>query len=110
MLPRCTVKVKINGLSSEQSTSIKRALEPDNIKMPKGLEIVIKDDNHTENKRSIATTTVATELWIEFSQIISSGIKKRERKETQYAMGHLIGTVDEVLEHVQVALKVIDDD
>ncbi|MDH3192337.1 MAG: KEOPS complex subunit Pcc1 [Nitrosopumilus sp.] len=75
----CQVQVFLNNLSAEEADAVKNALEPDNVNFPEGLSLNIeKIDN---------------ELVFNF-----------EGKED---MRKLIGTIDEVLEHVQVVLKVI---
>jgi soluble cytochrome b562 len=74
------VQVILNNLSKEKAETVKKALEPDNVNFPKGLSLYIEN---IDNK-----------LVFNF-----------EGKEN---MKKLIGTIDEVLEHVQVALKVIE--
>jgi hypothetical protein len=69
-----------NNISKEKAETIKKALEPDNVNFPKGLSLYIEN---IDNK-----------LLFNF-----------ESKEN---MKQIIGTIDEVLEHVQVALKVIE--
>jgi hypothetical protein len=59
---------------------VKKALDPDNVNFPKGLSLEVEN---VDNK-----------LVFKFEN--EDGMKK------------LIGTVDEVLSHVQVALKVIE--
>ena len=76
----CQVQVVLNNLSKEKAETVKKALEPDNVNFPKGLSLYIEN---IDNK-----------LVFNF-----------EGKEN---MKKLIGTIDEVLEHVQVALKVIE--
>lgn len=76
----CQVQVILNNISKEKAEAVKRAIEPDNVNFPEGLSLnVQKIDN---------------KLIFNF-----------EGKED---MRKLIGTIDEVLEHVQVALKVIE--
>ena len=76
----CQVQVILNNISKEKAVAVKRAIEPDNVNFPEGLSLnVQKIDN---------------KLIFNF-----------EGKED---MRKLIGTIDEVLEHVQVALKVIE--
>ena len=76
----CQVQVILNNLSKEKADTVKRALEPDNVNFPEGLSLYVEN---IDNK-----------LVFNF-----------ESKEN---MKKLIGTIDEVLEHVQVALKVIE--
>ena len=73
------VQVTLNNISKEKATTIKKALEPDNVNFPNGLSLEI---NNTDNK-----------LVINFQGI---GDTKK-----------LIATVDEVLEHAKLASEVI---
>ena len=76
----CQVQVILNNLSKEKADTVKKALEPDNVNFPEGLSLYVEK---IDNK-----------LVFNF-----------ESKEN---MKKLIGTIDEILEHVQVALKVIE--
>ncbi len=76
----CQVQVVLNNISKEKAETVKKALEPDNVNFPEGLSLYVEN---IDNK-----------LVFNF-----------ESKDT---MKQLIGTIDEVLEHVQVALKVIE--
>jgi tRNA threonylcarbamoyladenosine modification (KEOPS) complex Pcc1 subunit len=76
----CQVKVIFNNLSREKAESVKKALEPDNVDFPEGLSLYVEN--------------IGNKLVFNF-----------ESKEN---MKKLIGTIDEVLEHVQVALNVIE--
>jgi tRNA threonylcarbamoyladenosine modification (KEOPS) complex Pcc1 subunit len=76
----CQVQISLNDLSDEKSESVKKAIEPDNIDFPEGL--------------SLSVEKVDNKLVFNF--------------ESKGDMRKLIGTIDEVLEHVQVALKVIE--
>lgn len=76
----CQVQVILNNLSKEKAETVKRALEPDNVNFPEGLSLYVEN---IDNK-----------LVFNF-----------ESKEN---MKKLISTIDEVLEHVQVVLKVIE--
>lgn len=76
----CQVQVILNNLTEKKAEAVKKAIEPDNVNFPKGLSLnVEKIDNR---------------LVFNF--------------EGTEDMRKLIGTIDEVLEHVQVALKVIE--
>lgn len=76
----CQVQVVLNNLSEEKADAVKKALEPDNVNFPEGLSLnVEKIDN----------------------KLVFNFESKKDMKK-------LIGTIDEVLEHVQVALKVIE--
>ena len=102
---RCTVQIKINGLTESESASIRDALEPDNINMPKGLAIDIKCNSNSNKKNDQKSTHHALTLKFEGIEDNTNTSKDKAR----HAMGHLIGTVDEVLEHVQVAQGVLND-
>ena len=76
----CQVQVIISNISETKAETVKKALEPDNVNFPKGLNLYVEN--------------IDSKLVFNF-----------ESKEN---MKHLVGTVDEVLEHIQVALKVIE--
>ena len=76
----CQVQIILNNLSKEKAQTIKKALDPDNVNFPKGLSLEVKN---IDNK-------------VVFNFENEDNMKK------------LIGTIDEVLAHVQVALKVIE--
>lgn len=77
---KCQVQVTLNNIPKEKAETIKKALEPDNVDFPENLSLEMKN--------------VDNNLVFDFQ---SKGDMKK-----------LIGTVDEVLEHIQVALKVIE--
>ena len=76
----CQVQVVLNNISKEKAETVKKALEPDNVNFPEGLSLCVEN---IDNK-----------LVFNF--------------ESKDSMKQLVGTIDEVLEHVQVALKVIE--
>ena len=76
----CQVQIILNNLSKEKAQTVKMALEPDNVNFPEGLSLEVEN---VDNK-----------LVFNF--------------ENEDDMKKLIGTVEEVLSHVQVALKVIE--
>ncbi|MGY5152425.1 MAG: KEOPS complex subunit Pcc1 [Candidatus Nitrosopumilus sp. bin_6a] len=76
----CQVQVILNNISKEKAETVKKALEPDNVDFPEGLSLYIEN--------------------IDNSLVFNFESKKN--------MKQLIGTVDEVMEHIQVALKVIE--
>ena len=76
----CQVQVILNNISKEKAETVKRALEPDNVNFPEGLSLYVEN---IDNK-----------LVFNF--------------ESKKNMKQLTGTVDEVMEHIQVALKVIE--
>jgi tRNA threonylcarbamoyladenosine modification (KEOPS) complex Pcc1 subunit len=76
----CQIQIILNNLSKEKAETVKRALEPDNVNFPKGLSLYVEN--------------------IDNKLVFNFESKENMRK--------LISTVDEVLEHVQVALKVIE--
>ena len=76
----CKVQVTLNNITKKKAQAIHKSLEPDNINFPENLTLQIEN---IDNK-----------LVFNF--------------ESQQNMKSLISTIDEVLEHVQVALKVIE--
>ena len=76
----CKIQITLNRLSAEKAVAIKKALEPDNIDFPKDLSLEIEN--------------LGDQLVVSF----------KNRGDTK----KLISTVDEVLEHIQLALKVIE--
>jgi len=76
----CKIQITLNRLSDEKAVTIKKALEPDNINFPKDLSLEIEN--------------LGDQLVVSF----------KNRGDTK----KLISTVDEVLEHIQLALKVIE--
>ena len=76
----CKVQVVLNNITKEKAKAVQKALEPDNVNFPENLTLEIEN---IDNK-----------LVFNF--------------ESQENMKSLISTVDEVLEHVQIALKVIE--
>ena len=76
----CKIQITLNSLSDEKAIAIKKALEPDNIDFPKDLSLEIEN--------------LGDQLVVSF----------KNRGDTK----KLISTVDEVLEHIQLALKVIE--
>ncbi|NIP61973.1 MAG: hypothetical protein GWN01_05740 [Nitrosopumilaceae archaeon] len=75
----CTLQISLNDISQKKLNSLERALGPDNINFPKGL--------------SFSLENVEGKLIFNF--------------QNHGELGKMIGTVDEILEHVQVALKVM---
>ncbi|WP_026089905.1 KEOPS complex subunit Pcc1 [Candidatus Nitrosopumilus koreensis] len=76
----CQVQVVLNNISKEKAEAVKKALEPDNVDFPEGLSLYVEN---IDNK-----------LVFNF--------------ESKKNMKQLIGTIDEVMDHIQVALKVIE--
>jgi len=76
----CKIQITLNRLSDEKAVAIKKALEPDNIDFPKDLSLEIENLD---------------------DQLVVSFKNRGDTKK-------LISTVDEVLEHIQLALKVIE--
>ena len=76
----CQVQIILNNLSKEKAQTVKKALDPDNVNFPKGLSLEVKN--------------IYNKVVFNF--------------ENEDSMKKLIGTIDEVLAHVQVALKVIE--
>ena len=76
----CQVQISLNNLSKDRADTVKTALDPDNVNFPKGLILNVEN---IDNK-----------LVFNF--------------ENEDDMKKLISTIDEVLAHIQVALKVIE--
>ena len=76
----CQVQIVLNNLSDEKVNTVKKAIEPDNVNFPKGLSLDVKK---IDNK-------------------LIFNFKSKDN------MKKLINTIDEVLDHIQVALKVIE--
>ena len=76
----CQVQIVLDNLSKEKAQTVKKALDPDNVNFPQGLSLIVEN---VDNK-----------LVFNF--------------ENEDDMKKLISTVDEVLAHVQLALKVIE--
>ena len=76
----CKVQVILDDISKEKAKAVENALDPDNVNFPQNLTLQIEN---IDNK-----------LVFNF--------------ESQENMKPLISTIDEILEHVQVALKVIE--
>ena len=79
MSSTCQVQIVLNSISKEKAETIKKALEPDNVDFPEGLSLYVEN--------------IDNRLVFNF--------------ESKNNMKQIIGTIDEVLEHVQMALKVI---
>lgn len=77
---KCRVRVTLNNISGEKADAVRRAIEPDNVDFPENLSLEMKN--------------VDGGLVCDF--------------QSKGDMRKLVGTVDEVLEHVQAALKVIE--
>ncbi len=76
----CQVQIILNNLSKAKAQTVKKALDPDNVNFPQGLSLDVKN---IDNK-----------VVFKF--------------ENEDSMKKMIGTIDEVLAHVQVALKVME--
>lgn len=76
----CKVQITIDNISKAKAKTIQRVLEPDNIDFPENLTLQIEN--------------VDNELVFTF--------------QSQNNMRSLISTIDEILEHIQVSLKVIE--
>ena len=79
MSQKCKVRINLNEISSKKVSSVKKALEPDNINFPKGLSLDIEKKGNC--------------LILNF--------------QNEGDMKKLISTIDEVLEHANIALEVI---
>ena len=79
MSQNCKVEIPLNNISDEKAKAVEKSLEPDNIDFPEGLSMKVEK---IDNK-----------LVFSFS---NNG-----------NMSKLITTIDEVLEHANLALEVI---
>ena len=76
----CRVQITLNNISGEKARAVEKALEPDNVDFPEGLSLCVEN--------------VDCKLVFTF--------------EGRQDMRKMIGSIDEVLGHVQMALKVIE--
>ncbi len=76
----CKDQVTLNNITEKKAQTVRKALEPDNVNFPENLTLKVEN---IDNK-----------LVFIF--------------QSQGSMKKLIATVDEVLEHIQVSLKVIE--
>ncbi len=76
----CQVQVVLDDISREKADTVRRSLEPDNVNFPDGLSLNVEDADG--------------------KLIFNFGSKGNVKQ--------LVGTIDEVLEHIHVALKVIE--
>ena len=76
----CKVQVTLNNLTEKKAQTVRKALEPDNVNFPENLTLKVEN---IDNK-----------LVFNF--------------QSQGNMKKLIATVDEILEHIQISLKVIE--
>ena len=80
MSQKCKVRINLNEIPGKKVSSIKKALEPDNINFPNGLSLDIEEKGNC--------------LILNF--------------QNEGDMRKLISTIDEVLEHTNIALEVIE--
>ena len=76
----CKVQITLNNITEKKAQTVRNALEPDNVDFPENLTLKVEN---IDNK-----------LVFNF--------------QSQGNMKKLIATIDEVLEHIQVSLKVIE--
>jgi len=76
----CQVQIVLDNLTREKAQTVKKALDPDNVDFPPGLSLKVEN---IDNK-------------VVFNFENEDNMKK------------LISTIDEVLAHVQMSLKVIE--
>jgi len=76
----CQVRIVLDNLTKEKAQTVKKALDPDNVDFPPGLSLKVEN---IDNK-------------VVFNFENEDNMKK------------LISTIDEVLAHVQMSLKVIE--
>ena len=76
----CQVRITLNRITDRRAKAVERALEPDNVNFPEGLSLCVENADG--------------KLFFTF--------------ESRQDIGKMIGSVDEVLGHVQMALKVTE--
>lgn len=76
----CQIQIVLDNLTKEKAQTVKKALDPDNVDFPPGLSLKVEN---IDNK-------------VVFNFENEDNMKK------------LISTIDEVLAHVQMSLKVIE--
>ena len=76
----CQVQIVLDNLTKEKAQTVKKALDPDNVNFPPGLSLTVEN---IDNK-------------VVFNFENEDNMKK------------LISTIDEVLAHVQMSLKVME--
>lgn len=76
----CKVQITLNNITEKKAQTVRNALEPDNVDFPENLTLKVEN---IDNK-----------LVFNF--------------QSQGNMKKLIATIDEILEHIQVSLKVIE--
>ena len=76
----CQIQIILNNISKEKAEAVNKALEPDNVNFPDGLSLYVQN----------------------------AGDKLIFNFESKKNMKHLTSPVDEVMEHIQIALKVIE--
>lgn len=76
----CQVQIVLDNLTKEKAQTVKKALDPDNVDFPPGLSLKVEN---IDNK-------------VVFNFENEDNMKK------------VISTIDEVLAHVQMSLKVIE--
>ena len=79
MSQKCKVRINLNDISDKKASSVREALEPDNVNFPSGLSLNIEQKGNC--------------LILNFQN--KGNMKK------------MISTIDEVLEHTGIALEVI---
>ena len=79
MSPKCQIEIVINNITEQKAKVIEKALEPDNVNFPEGLNLKIEEKEN---------------------QLVF-------RFENEGDLRKLISTVDEVLEHVNLSMEVI---
>ena len=79
MLPKCQIEIVINNITKQKAKVIEKALEPDNVNFPEGLNLKIEEKEN---------------------QLVF-------RFENEGDLRKLISTVDEILEHVNLSMEVI---
>ena len=76
----CRVQIVLNDITGKKAAALRCALEPDNVDFPEGLSLSVEN----------------------------AGDRLVFMFESRQDMKHMISSIDEVLGHVQVALRVME--
>ena len=76
----CQVQLVLSDMTREKADAVRAALEPDNVDFPEGLSLEVRNADDG--------------LVLSF--------------ESRDSIRHLIGTIDEVMDHIGVALRVME--
>ena len=113
---RCTVQIRIDGISESESASVIKALEPDNVDVPDGMSIAMRHNHHHHHHSNTDSQEKKSDvLEIEVVGIDNNdddddddnSTQEKGRTSSNSIIGSMVGTIDEMLGHVQVAQRVL---